>query len=360
MHNARPSLIVANAGGSQQRRPVNEGYLRMGPLTRLPQLLRERGIDPVELISEVGLDLSLFDDAENVIPFVVVGQLLKWGVARLKCPHFGLLLGQRSGLDCLGIVGDLVKNMPDVGSALRNLVLHLHIHDGGAVPALSVDQGMAATSYLIYQPGVEGSDQIYDAAMAITFNILRALCGSAWRPATVLFSHHPPDDSAPYRRFFQAPLRFDREQTALVFPTQWLDRAVVGADPHRRRQLEQQIATLENLDPHDLVTQLRRVLRVLLITHRGSLEQVAQLFSMHRRTLNRRLVEQDCTFQGLVNEVRYEIARQLLANTHMPISQITATLDYKDAPSFSRAFRRWSGIAPVKWRARLPAENAHT
>ncbi|MCU0808750.1 MAG: helix-turn-helix domain-containing protein [Candidatus Contendobacter sp.] len=61
---------------------------------------------------------------------------------------------------------------------------------------------------------------------------------------------------------------------------------------------------------------------------------MAQLFSMHRRTLNRRLAEQDCTFQGLVNEVRYEIARQLLANTYMPISQIAATLDYKDAPYF--------------------------
>jgi AraC-like DNA-binding protein len=36
----------------------------------------------------------------------------------------------------------------------------------------------------------------------------------------------------------------------------------------------------------------------------------------------------------LVNEVRYEIARQLLANTYMPISQIAATLDYKDAPYF--------------------------
>jgi hypothetical protein len=31
----------------------------------------------VELISEVGLDLSLLDDAENAIPFAVVGQLLK-------------------------------------------------------------------------------------------------------------------------------------------------------------------------------------------------------------------------------------------------------------------------------------------
>lgn len=49
---------------------------------------------------------------------------------------------------------------------------------------------------------------------------------------------------------------------------------------------------------------------------------------MHGRTLNRRLKAQGTTLQVLVNEVRYEIARQLVENTHMSMSQIAATLDY--------------------------------
>ncbi|MCB1769875.1 MAG: AraC family transcriptional regulator [Candidatus Competibacteraceae bacterium] len=81
---------------------------------------------------------------------------------------------------------------------------------------------------------------------------------------------------------------------------------------------------------------------------------------MHRRTLNRRLEGRDCTFQELVDEVRFEIARQLLENTHMSMSQIAATFDYSDASAFTRAFRRWPGIAPTAWRSRSSAlESTH-
>ncbi len=203
--------------------------------------------------------------------------------------------------------------------------------------------------------GGEGTDQIYDGALAILFNTLRALCGPAWLPTEVLFSRRRPGNIQPYRDFFRVPLRFDMEQTALVFPTKWLDHAVPGADPVPRQRIERRIAALASLDHPDLVSQLRRLLRVLLTTHRGSLEQVAQLFSMQGRTLNRRLKARGATFQALVDEGRYEIARQLLEHTHMSMSEIAATLDYAAASAFTRAFRRWSGTTPAAWRARLDA-----
>ncbi len=326
--------------------------MRVNPLIEIPRILRERGINPAEALRSAGLDMALFDDPENMVSFAAIGRLMKLCVAQTQCPHFGLLIGRRSGLSTLGIIGHLSQQMPDVGSALRSLILHLQIHDRGAAPNLSVEPDVAVLSYLIYQQGVEGASQIYDCAIAIVFNILRDLCGPAWRPTEVSFSHRQPSDTKPYRQFFQAPLRFDREQTALVFPAKWLDCTVAGADPVRREQLEQQIAALENLDSRDLVSQLRSVLRTLLITHRSSLEQVAQLFSMHRRTLNRRLKAQNYTFHELVNEVRYEIARQLLEDTQMPMNQIAVTLDYSDASAFTRAFRRWSGTTPAAWRTR--------
>ncbi|MDG4596012.1 MAG: AraC family transcriptional regulator [Candidatus Contendobacter sp.] len=341
-----------SAVDSTQTHPVSHGWLRTGPLAAVSPVLREFGVDPMEIMASLGLDPVLFDDPENTISFAAMGQLLKRCAAATQCPHFGLLIGQRMGPACLGLVGELLQHLPDVGSALRSLVLNLHLHDQGGVPLLSVEQGTAILCYAIYQGGVEGADQTYDGAIALTFNILRALCGPAWLPTEVLFSHRRPNDIGPYRRFFQAPLRFDREQTALIFPTTWLDHPLPDADPNQRHRLERQIATLENLDSGDLTRRLRRVLRISLVTRRTSLAQVAQLFSIHRRTLNRRLEERGVTFQALVDEVRYEIARQLLENTGMSICQIAATLDYSDPSAFTRAFRRWSGTTPAAWRTR--------
>jgi len=48
---------------------------------------------------------------------------------------------------------------------------------------------------------------------------------------------------------------------------------------------------------------------------------------------------------------RREVACQLLESTNRPANRVAAILGYTDASSFTRAFRRWSGIAPSAWRA---------
>jgi tungstate transport system substrate-binding protein len=55
--------------------------------------------------------------------------------------------------------------------------------------------------------------------------------------------------------------------------------------------------------------------------------------------------------QRLLNQTRFEVARQLLRNTRLPVAEIAATLQYADANAFSRAFRQWAKCSPSAWRA---------
>jgi AraC-like DNA-binding protein len=73
---------------------------------------------------------------------------------------------------------------------------------------------------------------------------------------------------------------------------------------------------------------------------------------MHPRTLSRRLQSLGTSFQQLVDEGRFGIARQMLEHTSLDVSEIAASLDYSDASAFTRSFRRWSGTTPALWRAR--------
>ena len=56
-------------------------------------------------------------------------------------------------------------------------------------------------------------------------------------------------------------------------------------------------------------------------------------------------------YRAIANEVRFEIARQLLEDTEVPLGQIAAALGYSEASAFTRAFRRWAGQTPSDWRA---------
>jgi AraC-like DNA-binding protein len=329
---------------------TGEGTVRIGGLSSVPAVLRNLGADPAEVLAEVGLDLRLFDDPDNVISFAARGRLFKHCVARTGCQHFGLLAGQHTNASNFGLVGLLARYSPDVGSALRSLVHYLHLHVRGAVSSLIVEGSWAELRYDIHEPNFEATDQLGDGAAAAMFNIMRGLCHPDWRPAQVMLAHRRPDDVAPYRQFFQAPIEFDADRYALVFTADWLRRPLATNDPELRRLLLKQVDALQQQHPDGFPDQVRSVLRTALLTGHGKAEQVAALFSMHSRTLSRRLVACGTSFHELADQCSFELSRQLLEFSDLDVLQIAAALGYADASAFTRAFRRWSGTTPARWR----------
>ena len=106
---------------------------------------------------------------------------------------------------------------------------------------------------------------------------------------------------------------------------------------------------VQGSDP--LVTEVRRLLRTELLRDTCSAAGIARLFSMHRRTMSRYLLNRGLTFRQVANEIRFEIACDLLENTDMALGQIAAALRYSEPSAFTRAFRRWCGQSPSDWRA---------
>jgi AraC-like DNA-binding protein len=320
---------------------------RVGGFIALPDLIRQLGQDPVSILADVGLDPDRFDAPEQRIPYASMGALFREAARRTDCPHFGLLCGRLWHLSDLGLVGQLVRNSPTVGKALRALMAYQHLGSEGELAFLLQRDGVADFGYAIYHPAVEGVGQIYDTLMAGGCNFMRELCGVGWAPSEVFFPHAKPSNASPYQRLFRAPLRFDAEFCALRFPVHWLDRAVREADPALLRIAGEKADAAGHAE---LLQQVYRALRVLLLHGKSSGNDVAQMLTMHRRTLNRRLKARGATFQLILDGVRFEVARQLLADTQVAIDDVAATLGYASVGPFMRSFRRWSGTTPGRWR----------
>jgi len=329
---------------------VIDGAVRAGPLVAIPQLLRDLGQDPTAVFSAADFDLRVLEDSENTVSFTAVGRLLDTCVEATACPHFGLLIGQRVGIEGLGLVGLLAQHSPTLEQALRNIALHLHLHDRGAVPTLSVGQSEASLGYIVYQPGVTATAQIYDLSAAVGYNILHTLCGSRWRPQSVHLPHVEPNDPAPYQRVFGVTPSFDAEQTALVFAVDWLERPLPGADPVLYQALQERVTELSATVYGDLPSQVRRIACNLVHCGSGSLESAAEVLSMHPRTLNRRLRRSGTSYRQIRVECSFAHACHLLRETELPITEIAFRLGYSSSPAFIRAFHRWSGSTPAAWR----------
>ena len=320
---------------------------RVGGLTVVPALLRQLGTDPAPVLAAAGLDASALEFSENTVPYATFGRLMEEGARRSACEYFGLLVGQAWHLSNMGLVGELIRHSSTVGSGLRLGVVYHHLNSQGGVVFLQERGAVAQFGYAIYHGGVHGAHQIHDGVLAALINYMRELCGSSWVPSEVLLAHAPPADAGPYRRLFRCPVRFNSELSALRFAGHWLNRPVAGADPRTLRKLEKQASELAQ---PDLIEKLYRSLRVLLLSGVTSGDALADMLAMHRRTLNRRLKEQGTTFREVLEDVRFEAARQLLSATQLTLDDIALALGYAGVSPFTRAFRRRSGTAPGEWR----------
>ena len=267
------------------------------------------------------------------------------------------MLGQRAS-PSLGVAGFTLQASPNVGNALRDLVRHLDLHDQGGVGNLVTKGQSTSFIYTIHLSGVEAADQICDMSMAIFCKIMRSLCGENWDPTELFLPRRLPQDSKPYHKFFRAPVRFNADRSAVEFSNHWLTHTPPKADPLLHRFLEEEAEKLHANQHKSLVSELRRLLRKSLAVHKSSVKDIACQLGMHERTLNRRLREEGTSFRSELEDIRYEVARQLLADTKIPLSQIATAIDYADPTAFCRAFKHWSGISPTDWR-RLYSHPSH-
>ena len=328
--------------------------LSAAALLAVPPLLRELGVEPATVFERAGIDQRALTDAANRLPFGLVGRLLDECAVASGCPHFGLLVGIRSDPAAAGIAGRLVGHAESVHTALRLFIAHLHLHDRGGVATLSARAaGDVGLSYLVHHPDTPGAAQILDASIAIACSLMRRLCGSEWTPSAVTLSHARPQNIGPYRSYFRAPLTFDAPHSALVFPASCLDQTVAGADPAARTHLLALAAELDAARPATVTELTVRALSRMVIAMPPSSDRVAEVLGIKPRRLRERLEADGSSVKELLEDLRRELARQLLEESRMPIGDVAATLHYSRPGAFSRAFKGWTGKTPRQWRKSL-------
>jgi AraC-like DNA-binding protein len=250
----------------------------------------------------------------------------------------------------MGLAGRIASCGETVGEGLQNFSRFFTLQNSAATVSLIRSSGYSRLVYAIAEPDMPDTGQLQLGAMTIAFNILQELCGHGWRPAVVTVASRAPTNLRPCQQYFRAPLRFNSEESAVVFESHWLDRPLPMMDPLMRRQIEAAVKSRQSELLADLPSAVRRALRKQLLIGPCSIVAVATQFGMHRRTLDRRLQQDGVHYRDLLDAVRHEVACQLLRDTGLHVHQIAESLRYSSAANFSTAFRRWTGLSPMDFR----------
>ena len=122
---------------------------------------------------------------------------------------------------------------------------------------------------------------------------------------------------------------------------------------HAARLCEEQLSRQTRHD--DLESQIRSLLLAALPEACPGADEVARTLNMTARTLRNRLAERGTHFQLILDQLREQMACTELSRTRTKVEQIAWRVGFQDAPSFRRAFKRWTGLTPHEYRQRAQA-----
>ena len=95
---------------------------------------------------------------------------------------------------------------------------------------------------------------------------------------------------------------------------------------------------------------VRSVLSELLPGGASGIEDVAEKLGLSKRTLQRKLSEENTNFKKQLNSAREALAVHYIRNTEMSIADIAYLLGYAEQNSFLRAFTIWTGKSVTEYK----------
>lgn len=314
------------------------------------QTFQDQGLADDALLHGSGISAADLGRADPRITTRQEMQVCANAVARRR--DIGLELGRRMHVSSYGMLGYALLSSATLGDALR-LALHYPALLGTLFRLRLIEDGER-----IWFSASEYREEPQLAAFNAEFCLvsLKVICDDLLGRSLPLlgarFAHAEPDYHAQYGATFTCALQFDASDNAFAFDRAWLAQPLPLADLVTHRAMSERCRQL-NLEFTGRQAWLGKIRQLLIdqLDAPPGLEGLARQMNCSSRTLRRHLGEMGSSYQQLLDELRFERAKQLLGDGQMPIYRIAEVLGFSETASFRHAFMRWSGVAPSHFRA---------
>jgi AraC-like DNA-binding protein len=108
--------------------------------------------------------------------------------------------------------------------------------------------------------------------------------------------------------------------------------------------------------------QIEAALIPVLHTGEATMESVSRHLGYSRSTLHRRLKQDGESFEFILDDLRRRLAIDYLDSRKVSVNEAAYLTGFSEPSAFSRAFRRWTGTSPGRYRKaseppKLPSES---
>ena len=265
-------------------------------------------------------------------------------------------IGEHFDLACLGDFGASISTAPTLYDALKAFEIGFCTIQTESQASLLVEDNVAIFEYRILDYNIWPRRNDALLTLGLVKGVIDRYYTSESVPIDICFEHMKGEEFSPLSANIRSMPRYEQNSNSISFPAPLLERKLsldqIAAFQAAFSRLQARAREIEK--NRDLCARITS--EIYRNLGKDALDQtsIARTLAMSRRTLRRKLEESKRTFKEILNDCRKSTAINLLARTRLPLCQIALTLGYSDQTAFTRAFSRWYGMSPSRFRKELP------
>ncbi|MDG2461616.1 MAG: AraC family transcriptional regulator ligand-binding domain-containing protein [Luminiphilus sp.] len=193
----------------------------------------------------------------------------------------------------------------------------------------------------------------------VVLNAIRNITGFKGDIAGVRFTGRAQGKESLYRAHFGPRAAFSQSEAELILPRPVLEPPITTANVDILTANEPMLASLvRSVREKSLAATVKLAILDRLPERTLTEQEAADSQNISLRTFQRRLESENSRYRVLMDQTRTELAERLLADSNYALSEVSYYCGFSEQASFSRAFKRWTGQTPSRYREGLLASPA--
>jgi len=316
------------------------------------EILEEYGIDPGSVFKDVNLDPDLLFEPGARYPLSGISALWREMEGLIDDPCFGLKTADHWHPSHFGTIGYAMLASSSVRNGLERLIrFHRVVSDACFGELIDDKQDNCLHVKLNWNEEAPWTPGREDAALTYILSSCRLNFNKVLNPKRVELTHNQHQCLLRYEKFFNCRVELNRSSPVLSLSLNDVDKPLRSGDEYlaqlHDRIMEDYISKLSEIR---LIRSVQKVLVSKLPDGPVTVDTIARELGMSTRKLQRELKLEGTTYQELLNTTRKDLAQRYVKDGHNDLTEVAFILGFADLSTFSRSFKRWTGISPSRYR----------
>jgi len=337
---------------------IDRYHIAIELIEAIGEYLNSRGLDSSAFFARQGFSADN-DDHDGYVDFNLFAQLFDAAEVFSGERCIGLQVGANFLTRHWGRLGYLIMAVENGLEGVQYLQRFARIVTNALEMKWHWDQATLSCEFNV----LEAADNrhVCDYFVSSSLSLARVTNSDPFRYREVYFQHDDAGAADEYARILECDCHFNADSNRIVVDVASLNRESPYRDPRLKKILEDHAQdVLQKLSSGDeLIAQVRKLILADLSNGVPALKSICESLGQNERTFQRALAKLGLNYQDLVDELRMNLALEYIRNDYNFLD-IAMMLGYSEQSAFHRAFKRWTGMPPSRYRKQQLAQQQST